>query len=332
MGRRARAKVHGIVAVDKPAGPTSRAVLNRVGRMFSERRCGHAGTLDPSATGVLVVAFCEATKVVRWLVAGGKSYRATVRFGSATDSDDAAGEVIAEAPLPEGLGPDRLLAAVRRELGEFEQLPPVVSALRRDGVRDHVRARRGETVERTLRRVRLDDVRLVSWRDDLAVFELDCGPGFYVRAWARDLGEALGSAAHLVALRRTRASGRHIDDAWTLEELEQMSAEERTAVLLAPGSVLADRLPTLWVDTAVETDLRHGKRPLAPWSLASPGADAVMVRSAPDDRLLCIARATLEESPADSAADPGEEIVEDTGQTLARLVVIRGFAHDVVVR
>ena len=148
MAKRKAATIHGILAINKPAGPTSRAVLNEVARLFGERRCGHAGTLDPAATGVLVVAFGEATKVVRWLVEGGKSYRAVVQFGQQTSTDDAQGEVVAEAPRPV-VDDVQLLAAARRDLGSFAQMPPSVSALRRDGVRDHERARRGEVVERT---------------------------------------------------------------------------------------------------------------------------------------------------------------------------------------
>ncbi len=293
MSKRKRPTVHGILAVNKPAGSTSRAVLNRISRLYGERRCGHAGTLDPDATGVLVIAFGEATKVVRWLVEGDKSYRAEVLFGSATDSDDAAGEVIATAPLPVDFGADLLKTAIHREPGDLDQVPPAISALRRDGVRDHVRVRRGEVVERPPRRVRLDGVELVDCQGDRATFDVHCGPGFYVRAWARDLGEALGSAAHLVALQRRQASTIALHETLSMEQLEQMSGEQLQAALLPVGLVLTRRLPSLTVDPAVELQLRQGKRPLVPWPSQEPDAEALLVCGGEDERLICVAKATV---------------------------------------
>lgn len=325
MAKRKAAKIHGILAIDKPAGPTSRGVLNDISRLFGERRCGHAGTLDPAATGVLVVAFGEATKVVRWLVEGGKSYRAVVQFGEQTSTDDAQGEVIAKAPCPT-VNEARLLAVARRELGHFPQLPPAVSALRRDGVRDHERARRGEEVVRSPREVRLDDVRLVGTDGTTATFDLDTGPGFYVRAWARDLGMALGSVAHLAGLQRRRASCVDVHEALDMAALRQLSAEERYLRLQPVGEILRRRLPWLAVSEQIALMLQQGKKP----AVACPGltlpVDSLLIQSAATGRLICVARA---EEPPDvdeelaTAAPPPDQ---------ARLIVVRGFDPSIEIR
>ena len=309
----------------KPAGPTSRAVLNDISRLFDERRCGHAGTLDPAATGVLVVAFGEATKTVRWLVEGGKSYRAEVRFGQATDTDDAQGEVIAQMPCPE-LTEGRLLTMGRRVLGEFDQLPPSVSALRRDGVRDHERVRRGEVVQRTPRRVRLDDVRLLSLAAPLVTFELDTGPGFYVRAWARDLGLALGSAAHLSGLVRLRASGIHLNETHTMAELAELDLAGRRGLLREVGEVLCRRLPDLTVSDEVAAQLKQGKRPELPWPGPPLPLAAIVIRAGSDGRLICVASAELLAEGAEGEAGPR------AGPARCRLTVSRGFDPEVEVR
>lgn len=278
MARRKPALIHGVIAIDKPAGMTSRAVVTMVSRLLGERRCGHAGTLDPDATGVLVVAFGEATKIVRWLMAARKTYRAQVRFGAATSTDDAAGELVRTEPIPDLSDLGILDAAATREMGHIMQVPPAVSALKRDGIRDHERVRRGERVQRDAREVRLDSVTRVAVDGADATFDVTCGAGFYVRAWARDLGEHLGSVAHLVALRRTHAGGFDVQTCLGLDALRDMEARERRHQLLPISAALEHLLPALTVTDEQEAVLRQGQRYPAPRHLTI-GAE-VWVRTA----------------------------------------------------
>ncbi|MCA9612842.1 MAG: tRNA pseudouridine(55) synthase TruB [Myxococcales bacterium] len=197
---------HGVLVVDKPPGMTSHDVVSRVRRAFRTRAVGHAGTLDPMATGVLVVAIGEATKLVPWLTADDKSYDATLRLGTATDSLDADGAVTETASVPE-LTRDEIRDAANAFLGPHAQRAPAVSAIKVDGVRLHARARRGEVVEPPLRDVVLHEVAIRAYEARDVELSLRCGKGFYVRSFGRDLAARLGTLGHLTALRRT-ASGR----------------------------------------------------------------------------------------------------------------------------
>ncbi|MCO4761884.1 MAG: tRNA pseudouridine(55) synthase TruB [Myxococcales bacterium] len=283
MARRRPAVVHGIIAIDKPLSMTSRDVVNRAMRLFGERRCGHAGTLDPDASGILVLAFGRATKVIRWLTDGEKTYATTVQFGAETLTDDAQGEVVRTAPVPSPWTEEVISAAASANAGGLiDQVPPAVSALKRDGIRDYERVRRGEIIEREARSVRLDAVRTIAIGDAQAQFEVDCGPGFYVRSWARDLGVRLDSAAHLCQLRRLRSSG--FSKGVLLADLEQMSLEERRALLLPIESNLP--MPTIAVDARTTVDLVDGKKPAAP-SEAQVGATVLVL--GPDQQAVCVA-------------------------------------------
>lgn len=215
---------HGVVVVDKPSGPTSHDVVARMRRVLATRQVGHAGTLDPLATGVLLVVVGEATKLGAYLTAQDKAYLATVELGRATDTLDAAGRTVEEAPIPEALAnelsvlqaggaPGALLGgALEAERRRTEQIPPAHSAIHVDGVRSYQRARRGEAPVLAPRAVGARTIELVAaatnaggaWRLELA---LQVDKGYYVRSFARDLGAALGVPAHLSALRRTRSGG-----------------------------------------------------------------------------------------------------------------------------
>lgn len=228
-----RGEPHGVLVADKPRGPTSHDVVAKLRRSLGTRRVGHAGTLDPLATGVLVVLVGEATKLGAYLTAEDKAYVATVELGRATDTLDAAGRVVAEAPIPAPLDAElrRLLAgeaagpllgaALDAERRRTAQVPPAHSAIHVDGVRSYDRARRGETVELPPRPVAARAVELVAaeavegaagpaWR---LRFTLEVDKGYYVRSFARDLGDALGVPAHLHALRRTRSGGFGLESA-----------------------------------------------------------------------------------------------------------------------
>jgi len=197
----------GLLLVDKPAGVTSHDVVNAARRVLGEKRIGHGGTLDPFATGLLVLLVGRATRLLRWVHDEPKLYEAVVRFGAETDTEDLAGAVTREAPLPTR---DALLAAVPAFLGEIDQVPPAYSAKRVAGRRAYELARDGHEVSLKPARVRIDDLTLHSWEGSAdavsaCCLRVTCGGGTYVRSLARDLARAAGSAAHLTALRRQSA-------------------------------------------------------------------------------------------------------------------------------
>jgi tRNA pseudouridine55 synthase len=200
-----RAEPHGVLIVDKPRGPTSHDVVAWTRRALGTRGVGHAGTLDPMATGVLVVAVGEATKLVRWLTVDDKAYRATIELGAETDTLDAEGRVVETAPVPEALDARRVSEVAAGFLGTTLQRAPVFSAIKVGGQALHARARRGEVVEAPEREVLLCDVRVIDVEGARVELELEVGKGFYVRAFARDLARELGTRGHLSGLRRTRS-------------------------------------------------------------------------------------------------------------------------------
>jgi len=221
----------GVLLVDKPKGPTSHAVVERIRRALGAAKAGHAGTLDPAATGLLVVCADEAVKVQHWLSDGDKGYEATVAFGAATDTEDGEGRVV-ERGDPAGLQPDPLAAALRGFVGQIDQLPPMYSAVRVGGRRLHEAARAGEAIERSVRRVAVHALTLRSLgppgEDGLreARIEVHCGKGTYVRTLAADLGRALEVPAHLRALRRTMSGHFTVDGAIGLEEAEALAGRD----------------------------------------------------------------------------------------------------------
>lgn len=194
----------GVLVVDKPAGPTSHDIVDRVRRALGTRRVGHTGTLDPFATGVLPICVGRATRLARFLSGGDKEYLATVRLGFATTTDDLTGEPLG-APVAFEATPDELSAALASLVGSFDQVPPAFSARHVAGRRLYELARRGEAVARAATPVTVHALELVSRTADTVGLAVRCSPGTYVRALARDLGERLGTGAHLTALRRTRS-------------------------------------------------------------------------------------------------------------------------------
>lgn len=253
--------VSGVLCIDKPLGWTSRDVVNKVGWLLGTKSAGHAGTLDPQASGVLLVAMGEATKLVRFLQDAHKTYETEVVFGAATLSDDAASPVVRTASLPAELSAGRIQAILDGWAGELDQVPPQVSALQSEGVRDYDRVRRGETVVRPARRVWLGAAEVLACQEDRCTIRLTCGAGFYVRALARDLGEALGSAAHVQVLRRVSAGGFGLDQARTIQEIEALPFEERPGLLVAPKAAALRLMPELPIDAETTLTLRQGKKP-----------------------------------------------------------------------
>lgn len=227
-----RRPADGILLVDKPAGMSSHDVVNVARRALGERRIGHAGTLDPFATGLLVVMVGRATRVLPYLQGEPKEYEATIRFGTETDTEDLQGAVVREAPLPSRHAVESALPALT---GNVEQVPPAYSAKRVDGRRAYELARSGATVALAAVAVRVHGWETLAWRGrDDAVEELDvrirCGGGTYVRSLARDLARAAGTAAHLTALRRTASGCFRVDGAATLEALRAGPLQLRSAL------------------------------------------------------------------------------------------------------
>jgi tRNA pseudouridine55 synthase len=260
--RRKGLPVSGWLILDKPQGMTSTQAVTKVRRLFDAAKAGHAGTLDPLATGVLPIALGEATKTVPFAVEGLKTYRFTVRFGAETDSDDAEGTVVTEsAARPET---EAIEALLPRFTGEISQVPPRFSALKVDGARAYDLARDKEEFELAPRVVSIKRLALIARPDpDHCQLEAECGKGTYVRALARDLGRALGSCAHVEALRRTRVGGFGEEDAVTLAELEAVkdNATEHdtlTRALKPIESALGD-IPALALSLSDAARLRQGQ-------------------------------------------------------------------------
>ena len=246
----------GALLVDKPVGLSSNAVLQQVKRLLGARKAGHAGTLDPLASGLLVILFGEATKFAGLLLESDKQYRATLKLGETTSTGDAEGEIL-ESRNPD-VSEAQILAALARFRGEIEQLPPMHSALKRAGVPLYKLARRGETVERSRRRVEIFELERMSFHPPLLELRVRCSKGTYIRTLAEDIGAALGTGAHLAALRRT-ASGRFlIEAAVTLDDIAGLNEAQRQRRLLSLGELLAD-LPRVELDAPLELRLRNGQ-------------------------------------------------------------------------
>jgi tRNA pseudouridine55 synthase len=265
----------GLVVVDKPAGLTSHDVVARLRRILRTRRVGHAGTLDPMATGVLVCGVGRGTKLLGHLALTTKEYTATIRLGATTTTDDAEGDVVATAD-PFGIDDAAVAAGIAALTGPILQMPSAVSAIKIDGRRAYARVRAGEEVVLPARPVTVSSFTLLARRGPDLDIAVECSTGTYVRALARDLGAGLGIGAHLVALRRTRVGTFGVGHARTLAELE---AAPRTLPL---AEAVALAFPRRDVDADLAADIAHG-RPL-------PGAGVAGTYGvfAPDGRVLAL--------------------------------------------
>jgi tRNA pseudouridine55 synthase len=244
----------GLVVVDKPPGWTSHDVVARLRRVYGQRRVGHAGTLDPDATGVLLVGLGRVTRLLRFLQVATKEYRGEVVFGVATTTLDAAGEVVGRRPMP--CTREQVVGATRAFVGDIEQIPPMVSAVKVGGRRLHELARRGEVVERAPRRVRIDRLvvdAFVPGSYPVATLHVECSSGTFVRTLAADLGAALGGYAHLASLRRLRVGSFGESESHRVSELEA----DPDAGLLSTLEAMRD-LERLVVGEADATGVTHG--------------------------------------------------------------------------
>lgn len=288
-GPRQRTAPDIVVVVDKPAGLTSHDVVGRVRRLAGSRRVGHAGTLDPMATGVLVVGVERATRLLTYVVPGDKAYDATIRLGVSTVTDDAEGEVTGKHDAS-GVSEAAVASGVRALTGELDQVPSAVSAVKVEGVRAYRTVREGGTVDLAARRVVVSAFDVHKIRRGTEVVDVDvsvvCSAGTYVRALARDLGTALGVGGHLTALRRTRVGPFDLTQARTLEELDRAAAAGEQVGL--PLVAAVDRLFGLRsVDAETAVRVGHGASVPAPADLAP---DALVGIVAPDGELLSLAR------------------------------------------
>ena len=256
MARKGR-NISGWLVIDKPAGPTSTAVVNKVRWALGAKKAGHAGTLDPEATGVLAVALGEATKTVPYVTDALKAYAFTVRLGQATNTDDAEGEVIAESDLRPS--DDEIKAALGQFIGDIMQVPPQFSAVKIDGERAYKRARDGEEMELAARPLWVEELLLTDRPDaDHVTLEMTCGKGGYVRSIARDLGAVLGCQAHVVRLRRIWSGPFEAEKGLTMEQVEQMAHSPELDEHLLPLELGLADLPEVKCTPEGAARLRNG--------------------------------------------------------------------------
>lgn len=254
--RAPRRRVDGVLLLDKPTGMTSNAALQKARWLFNAEKGGHTGTLDPLATGLLPLCFGEATKFASELLDADKSYRATLRLGVTTDSADSDGNILITRPVDVDV--DKWRTAMADFRGEIEQIPPMHSALKRDGKPLYEYARQGIEVPREARRVTIYRLELVSFSGNEAVIDVDCSKGTYIRTLAADLGEKLACGAHLTALRRTRIGRLDVATAISLEKLEALSGSERDAQL-APVDALLTEVSIVRLNAAETERIVHGQ-------------------------------------------------------------------------
>ncbi len=258
MARRKKGRpVHGWLVVDKPLGVTSSAVVNKAKWAFDAQKAGHAGTLDPLATGVLAIAFGEATKTVPYVTDSMKAYRFTVRLGQSTNTDDGEGEVIAQSDIRPSA--DEIRAALGAFSGDIMQVPPQYSAVKVDGQRAYKLARDGETMELAARPLFVESLEFVEMPDaDHVVLEMVCGKGGYVRSIARDLGQALGCYGYVTALRRVWAGPFEVEDGISFETLDEMAKDRALDQYLLPLEAGLNELPELPCTVEGAAKLRNG--------------------------------------------------------------------------
>ena len=272
----------GLVIVDKPAGMTSHDVVGRCRRIFSTRRVGHAGTLDPMATGVLVIGIDRATKILGLLTATAKSYEATIRLGQTTSTEDAEGQLL-QSVSAEHLSAEAIDAAIGGLRGDIMQVPSAVSAIKVDGRRAYRLVREGHVVELQARPVHIERFETLGLRRGAGVVDLDvevdCSSGTYIRALARDLGAALGVGGHLTSLRRTRVGRFALDQACSLDDLAErprlsLSLDDACLLMFARRDLTAD-----------EAEAAGNGRALSP-----AGVDGVYAACDPDGRVIALLR------------------------------------------
>ena len=278
----------GVLNVDKPPGMTSHDVVNAVRRLAMEKRVGHTGTLDPLATGVLVLCLGKATRIAQYLEAGEKEYKAVMRLGVTTDTLDADGRVIA---MRSYIPPDRfqLLQAIENFTGTIMQQPPAYSAIKVRGIPSHRLAREGKAEPLKSRSVRIHSIELTGYQDPFVSFTVKCSKGVYVRTLCADIGESLGTGAHLTSLMRTRSGRFSIDHAVSLDQLADLAAAgSLQQILVSVDGALAD-FPEITVNDTESVRILHGNRIVCPSYTSTTDGGPVRIHDRAG-RLLALAR------------------------------------------
>ncbi len=262
MGRRNKKgrNITGIIVIDKPTGRSSNHVLQQVKRLFDAKKAGHTGSLDPLATGVLPICLGEATKVSSYLLDADKRYQVRCQLGVTTDSGDSDGNVVSEQAIP-SLTKNNLLDIIPQFLGEQQQVPPMYSALKYQGQPLYKLARKGIEVERKARTVTIYDIQLLELTGDSFVLDVTCSKGTYIRTLVEDISHALNTGGHVTMLRRVAAAGYDLEQAITIEQLEQF-AEQGQEILdlqLLPTEEALSDWPSIAIDDEMVVALRHGQ-------------------------------------------------------------------------
>lgn len=281
MKRKGRV-VDGVLLLDKPYATTSNAALQTARRLLNAQKAGHTGTLDPLASGLLALTFGEATKFSADLLHADKTYIAGIKLGQKTTTGDLEGDFLQTCPVRVNRADiEKTLNAFR---GDILQVPPMFSALKRDGKTLYDLAREGVSIERQARSVRIEKLEILEFADELLTVEVTCSKGTYIRVLAEDIGEALGCGAHLASLRRTKVGALSLEDAVTLQALETMSVDERLATL-KPLDALMQTLPAVHLSENDRVRFCHGQR----LALGLPSCPRVRVYG-PDEQMVGTAR------------------------------------------
>ncbi|MCH7937697.1 MAG: tRNA pseudouridine(55) synthase TruB [Proteobacteria bacterium] len=294
MGRKRRGKaINGWIIIDKPKGLSSSAAVGRVRRLTGAAKVGHAGTLDPMATGVLPMALGEATKIVSYLMDGAKAYRFTVRWGERRDTDDAEGTIVETSDARPTR--EQILAVLGNFIGDIEQIPPVFSAIKIGGKRAYELARANQAPEMKPRTIHIEDLRLLGLPDgDHAEFEAVSGKGAYMRGLARDLGTALGTVGHIAQLRRTAVGPFDEKQAISLDKLESPGHSAPLSEHLLPVETVLDDIPALALTETEARKLSRGQAiPVLPVASRSPLkniSQGDVVRAMAEGRLVALVK------------------------------------------
>ncbi|MEP3889363.1 MAG: tRNA pseudouridine(55) synthase TruB [Hellea sp.] len=249
--------VHGWVVLDKPYGLGSTSAVGKVRWLHSAQKAGHAGTLDPLATGILPIALGEATKTVPFMMDAKKGYQFTLTFGENTDTWDMEGVVTQTSDIRPS--EDDIIAALPQFIGDIEQIPPRYSAIKVDGKRSYDLARAGEVVELKSRKVAVDSFELLEFDEGAATFEVGCGKGTYIRSLARDMAAVLGTCGHVTMLRRTRVGPFTLEQSFTLDALEKLCHMGGVSGALRPVETALDDIPVLALTEQEAIELKHGR-------------------------------------------------------------------------
>jgi tRNA pseudouridine55 synthase len=256
--KKKRVPVHGVLLLDKPAGLSSNDALGRAKWLLNAMKAGHTGTLDPFATGLLPLCFGEATKFSQDLLEADKTYETVVHLGVRTTTGDTEGEVV--ETLPVSVTRDNIDAALEKFRGEIDQVPPMHSALKRDGKPLYEYARAGVTLERDARRVTIHLLEFLDYQAPYLQLRVRCSKGTYIRVLGEDIGAALGCGAHLKSLRRTEVDRLTLANAVTLDGLEAVADEARRVAMLAPVDALLSSFPAIYLSDELGTRFLHGQR------------------------------------------------------------------------